>query len=521
MKKLIIVLFSLIFLVLFLFFENWKIDEDQLGIEVLTQEEIDEKVEGKEFKFFEVPLTFNESEIGYDSGQNMLLIPQKIDEIHFEGKVSSSEELFFLEDEIWKDKSSALKTNHVFRLYRVSDTQYWMYNVYFTGLPIASITSDTDNSEEDHENDMPGQVWVYDQYRKGTEFQKEECIFRIRGASSRGFPKKSYKIELLNNKLSFLGMRKDEDWILNALYDDEGLIHNKISYELWHEIASSNHVTGDEGVSMEYVELFIDGAYQGVYGLLERVDKKQLELNDMDKLYKGVGTDLVGEDDFYLQLNEEMEPVFEINYPKEIREEDWEPLKNWYNRLHIDGNMSLEDGASILNMENAIDYLLFNLYICNSDNTLKNIYYWADYQEDGSYRITKVPWDLNMTWGNVYEEEHEYHFNVYKEEVIEKDWGWTDDMYHIYQNSPNEMGMLISSRWEELRNEIITTENIFPIIESQLAYLHSSGARIRESLFWGSREAYWNDNYLYDYAEKKITMMDEYMEKLKNGESLQ
>ncbi len=518
MKKVILLVISIVVLIIFLISQNWKIGERELGVVKMSQERIDEKIKGKEFKAFETPITFNGYNIGYDVGQNMLLIPQKINEKFFEGKLVTEEELVFLDDVSWKNKAEALRSNQVFRLYRITDTQYWMYNVYFTGLPVASI--DSNHPEEELTTvtqERNGKVWLYDQYRDGLRFQASDCFFHVRGASSIIFPKKSYRLGLVNNKLSFLGMRKDDDWILNSLYDDEGLIHNKLSFDLWQQIASSNSVTGDEGVTMEYLELFLDNTYIGVFGLSERVDKKELDLNGKDKLYKGVGTTEVGKDDFYIELKEGMNPVFEIKYPEEIKEEDWEPLKQWYYNIKNSKNITLEEGYSLLNVENAIDYLLYNLYICNDDNILKNIYYWADYQENGSYKMIKIPWDLGITWGNVWTDNHKFHVNQYDPETVNIVRNWTDDMFNFYNSNPKEVGILIQDRWKDLRKEIITVENIFQLLDQELSYLHSSGARIREELFWGSREEYWKDEYLYEYAEKKILTMDEYISNLGSG----
>src|SRR5690606_26557681 len=54
--------------------------------------------------------------------------------------------------------------------------------------------------------------------------------------------------------------------------------------------AEPNAVTG---VAMEYAELFVNGSYQGIYALSERIDRKQLKLKKYNgsirgQLYQGV-----------------------------------------------------------------------------------------------------------------------------------------------------------------------------------------------------------------------------------------
>lgn len=47
------------------------------------------------------------------------------------------------------------------------------------------------------------------------------------------------------------------------------------------------------GIEMEYADVFLNGSYNGIYGVGERVDNKQLKIKDFDgqfrgELYKGI-----------------------------------------------------------------------------------------------------------------------------------------------------------------------------------------------------------------------------------------
>ena len=511
MKRIFMLVFSAIVLLGIVPEKDMREEGKELGIEVLSQEEIDLLCLEKEFICFETNITFESCDLGYDETQNMLLIPQNLDKEYFHGTLASeNDRLVFLEDSLWNDKENAISSNHVFRLFRIGEDRYWMYNVYFTGMPVAKLSTEQSGEDENY-----GEMWVYDQYRDSSRYQEGKCRFRLRGSSSLYFPKPSYKVTFTEEDFSLLGMRKDDDWILNSLYDDEGLIHNKISYELWRQIAADNQVANDEGISMEYIEVFVDNTYMGVYGLMERVDKKALNLNEMDILYKGEDAKDIGEDDFYLELTEEMSPAFEIKYPQTFSQNHWDPLKEWIYKLNYEQITDYGEAEQILNMENAIDYLLFIMFISGGDNTWKNIYYWADYKQDGTYQMIKIPWDLNMTWGNGWCENHEYHFNLYQEKYIDKVWEWTGDMYYLYHLNPTELGNRMYERWKELRKKIITEENIYSMLDTQFDYIHSSGAYIRDCMFWGSREMYWSDSYIYEYTNQKIDTMEEYLDKLK------
>lgn len=489
-----------------------KIGNGVMNVKVLSMEEIDLMCEGKEDAFMEPEITLGGGKIAYDSGQNLLLIPQKLSTEYFDGTLQVPDgTLYFLEDEGLENKEDTISENKVLRLFWIRDNRCWMYNVYFTGMPILSITS----TEAEDGEIKEGTVWVYDQYRSAAQFQSAECSWHIRGATTLDYEKSSYRLTLTDRKLSLLGMRKDDDWILHALYDDDGLIHNKLSYEVWEEISSTNHVAQDEGICMEYVEVFMDNEYEGVYGLSERIDKKSLNLGSEDILYKGQGQSEPGEDDFYHELTEDMNPVFVWKYPKDFEMKDWEPLKSWVSDFLTDKLEDFASACTLLNMENAVDYNLFNLLICGMDNVMKNIYYLADYQEDGSYQLIKLPWDLNMTWGNSWIDDPDCNFNRFQEKNFEAEDGWTPDMYWLYECRPDEIGTLLADRWQELRQSIITKEALYEKVDILSGYLHDSGAYQRNQQRWPPKGDYWQENYIYEYVDRRIDFLDDYIEQMR------
>ncbi len=508
-RGLLTIILSLAFLCIYLNYDRIA-DRFQKGVmnaEVLSMEEIDLLCEGKEDAFMEPEITINGGKVAYDSEQNLLLVPQNLAEDGFAGRLQVPDgELYFLEDDALANKAETLRESKMLHLFWIRDTRCWMYNVYFTGMPVASMTT-KEVTEEEISN---GEIWVYDPYHNNARYQTAECSWHLRGGASLGYEKSSYRLSLTDKKLSLLGMRQDDDWMLHGLYDDEGLIHNKFSYEVWHEIAASNNVAYDEGINMEYVELFLDDTYLGVYGLSERIDRKSLNLNERDILYKC--KDMApSQDDFYSELTEEMHPTFVWKYPKDFEMEDWEPLREWVSMYCFDEFKDYESGSAILNMENAIDYNLFNLLTCGMDNVMKNIYFQADYQSDGSYKFIKIPWDLNMTWGNSWIDDYNCNFNRFQEKNFDGEDGWTPDMHRLYQSNPKEIGNLLADRWQELRQNIITKEALYEKLDAEFSYLYGSGAYVRNRQKWPPKGEYWQDGYIYEYVDRRIDFLDGYI----------
>ena len=69
------------------------------------------------------------------------------------------------------------------------------------------------------------------------------CGIELRGASGQLSPKKSYDIELWedkqgynNNKTPLLNMRNDDDWLLLGLYNEPLRLRNVVSHEIWNQI---------------------------------------------------------------------------------------------------------------------------------------------------------------------------------------------------------------------------------------------------------------------------------------------
>jgi hypothetical protein len=100
----------------------------------------------------------------------------------------------------------------------------------------------------------------------------------LRGSSSQTFPKKSYGFEswdALGNSIdtSFLGMPSESDWILNANYSDKSLIRNVMAYQVWRNM-------GHYSTRYHFVELILNGQYQGVYIFSEKIkrDKNRLDI---------------------------------------------------------------------------------------------------------------------------------------------------------------------------------------------------------------------------------------------------
>ncbi|MCD7972774.1 MAG: CotH kinase family protein [Candidatus Azobacteroides sp.] len=384
------------------------------------------------------------------------------------------------------------------------------YTLYFTSLPVIHITT---------ENEIADEPRVLADFRL-TESNKNSVISKIgieyRGKWSQSLAKKPFRIEfwednngLITKNVSLLGMRSDDDWNLQAMYNEPLRLRSKTNNEIWLKIYSLYYSylepAAINGVRMEYAELFLNNQYRGIYCVSERVDRKQLKLKKYKsekvkgELYKGV---LWGASTYDYCINyvngNETWSGFKYKYPSEIAP-FW---NNIHSFVYFVVNSSDEDFysqySSRFNTENSVDYFIFLNLLRALDNTGRNLYV-AKYDTDQPYFY--VPWDLDGTFG--------IYFDGTKLNI-------TDDLllngfYKRLWEDTTENGwrMKLEKRWENLRNEIITHENITKMFKTNYEYLQQNGAYEREELIWPYKAKPEEEfEYLSQWVTKRLEYLD-------------
>lgn len=119
-----------------------------------------------------------------------------------------------------------------------------------------------------------------------------------RGGStnSEGKHKRNYKIKTIDvqgksKDYSFLGLRKDNNWILDAGQVDLFRLRNRIATELWNDFATKPYYSDKEpkalsGVNGKVTEVILNNEYRGIYSLTESMDRKELRLKNTMKTIK-------------------------------------------------------------------------------------------------------------------------------------------------------------------------------------------------------------------------------------------
>lgn len=481
-----------------------------ISVEIKTENELNSMKEGRISS--EDPIgdfvLFGEQQLPYDGNYGFYYISQSLNSEEFQGKLETTDrkiKVYFYEDNYWADKAGAIREGHPFRFIVFGDGWYSEDEVVFSGLPIISITGDlVESADKAVSNNSKLVVWdPEDKEAEGLYTIKESfCTYYERGASSRQFEKKSFGIRLFDEKgearnKSFLGMRSDNKWILNALYSDTSKVREKIATDLWNEISPEL-----QGTRMEYAEVFVNGFYRGIYGLMEPIDKKQLSLKEGDFLYKCSSIDGVGRG-YYDGISDAMETEeFEIEFPKEWQDGIWEPLEYYTDYLADEREM---DEPAVLDKENITKFWLYLQFLSASDNINKNFYILASEQEN-RLLIRKIPWDLNYSFGDAWSVESP---NITEFGVFGIDEIFTvSDFQKLYESSEKEIITLTNQLWSAMRQSCIQADRLCQMAADYMTLLTESGAFNREILRWPDAGNSTDITAIQEYIRARIVFMD-------------
>ena len=489
----------------------------------LSTAEFEAVLSGKVRKDFNPSdLAFEDQGIPYERENNTAFIPQSVEDPEWKGDLTTSlpgGQIFILYDSP-DQKQSLIEDGRTLRLAVVYDNKYEECSLVFTGLPVLCLANT--EGRIDGEEEYEGSVEVLDPYRE--EYMSSVCTFHVRGATSVLFDKKSYRVELKQSKgstekKSFLGMRSDDDWILNSLCTDKSLEREKICYDLWKYLNAMEErpVASSE---IEYCELFVNDTYMGVYGLMYPVDKKLMDMQPGDLLYK-VGTwyeeisipgqliDYNGKTEI---LNRNGVPYLTLKYPKEEGEGCiYDPFQLYQEMVFETGDMEKLDREGIsLNQDNFILHELFCEMTRAGDNTWKNMFIAAYRNREGGYTLNETIWDMNYTFGDDFTWDPDNGNTIFRPETTDsykirydRDYGYTA-LAQIIEGLRGDTAV----KWSKWRAQGISPKYISSMFEENRSYLNRAGAFRRNSLKWYQGDQDPAYSQIYDWIEGRFKFMD-------------
>lgn len=250
-----------------------------------------------------------------------------------------------------------------------------------------------------------------------------------RGNTTWEQPKKSYTMELAE-KADLLGMGAAKNWVLQANSFDESGLRNKLVYDFARELGV------EYAVDCEYIDLYVDDVYCGLYLLCEKpeVGENRVEITDLaaatekvnpydtagypvytayldGKLLRGYSmtdnpADITGgyliqaeHHDDRIRLRESVfftdELSFSLTSPKYASREQIQYIAAYVNRVE---DALARGDLSDIDVESFARYYLVQELFANNDNC--SVYYYKDTDAKDQRLHACAIWDFDQSIGN-------------------------------------------------------------------------------------------------------------------------
>ncbi len=334
-----------------------------------------------------------------------------------------------------------------------------------------------------------------------------ESKIKIRGSGTgwnEKSPKKGYRLEL-SEPISLLGMRKDDDWILLAMYSDYPRMRIKLALELWRSLLPTDPTAILP--KSKFVLLYLNGEFQGLYLLAERNDRKLFKLEEAQN---NINSSLIFQTKFNTDLKQ---------YDKESWEQDW---PNDYEGISIMDEIltnltyfiistskseffhATNGIFSKFNKTNLIDFFLYNYFILHKDFWSKNYFL---IRNTYPHKFFFIPWDFDESFGQFAWKKYDATENI-DSEIMEKNFLF----YRLISNE--DFLKECKQRWIELRESIWTEENIINLLSE--IYEEIKDILPIETSIWnpGSLNEKWDNNvnesikHLFKWIKYRLEFCD-------------
>ena len=335
----------------------------------------------------------------------------------------------------------------------------------------------------------------------------------IRGQTSQQFPKKQYSLETRdadgdNNNVSLLGMPEENDWILHAPYSDKSLMRNLLAYDL-------ARLMGRYASRAEFAEVVLNGEYQGVYVLLEKIkrDKNRinieknedeedditggyiLELTQAGKLDKG--------DAFFTTGRTDLPFIYEYPSGNDLSDEAASYIENYVNELEAalygETFTDPETGyRAYIDVDAAIDYMLVQELFKNRDAFSASTFF---YKDAGGKLVFGPLWDFNITSGN----------DNLETRRRPRGWRLTQRPWTEQLLKDPYFVELYVARWNELKEAGVFTDLIIAVDTQAELLVEAQQRNFEKWPVLGEVIKFNPPGYTYDTYEEEITYLKDWL----------
>lgn len=392
------------------------------------------------------------------------------------------------------------------------------------GLPVVYI--DGDISKISKNNEVNVSV-TYNE--KGKNFSAYATL-KHQGSSSLAYDKKNYTIKFYEDEAHTdkykvdLGWGKESKYCLKANYIDYSHARNIVSARLFSDIVDTRKNKDknldnapNNGVVDGYpILIYINGTFEGIYTMNIPKDNWMFGIKKDDSKKQAILMAEHWEDSTYLEAEINAKySNWDLEY---CSTEDTAWVRNSFNEfirfINENDGQALKNGlGKYIDVESAIDTMLFTLAMNGRDNTGKNMIYVT---YDGKKWILSM-YDMDSTWGMHWEGTKFYEpgdlIPKVQDDGTISHWIRYNLLWDkLMQNYVPE----IKARYKQLRGSILDAEYIKAEFEKFMNEIPEV-ARRSELQRWKTLPSTNSDHLyqIYSFAYGHLKEMDAFIEKLK------
>jgi spore coat protein H len=280
--------------------------------------------------------------------------------------------------------------------------------------------------------------------RDGTLYQNVKM--RLRGDSSRGYPKKSFRITFFLTQL----LDGRQKWNFNAEYLDRSYMHSYLFAFIMKRLDYPCF-------NVDYARVYVNNEYRGLYIRTEPYDSLFLIENLLDpegNLYKAAT------DGSCLSAYDDVEEV----WTKETNTSSgWNDLYQLIEDLDtLSSDNYLEFAAERFDMNDLLTIIAVNWLTSNYSTYYHNYFLYHDVRNTGMW--TMLPWDVDKTFDS-------YNYGLYT-------WGahfnWPDNPLLDKLLLNDYLLALAFQRLDEICIQVFNTDTLFNVIDSLVIELEDA-----------------------------------------------
>ena len=181
--------------------------------------------------------------------------------------------LCFVDDYAYDACADAIRDGYAYQIMAYTDEAYSYSDVVFTGLPILSLHT----AEEITTEDTPAALNLA--FGNGERLEANARAHLRGNASLVRLDKHSYKVEFTRTEdgkkkipQNVPGLGQTDEIILLAMGFDPNMVRDRLSWSMIERIWPKDEAFAPVG--REYVEVFVNDAYQGAYLMMVPFDRR-------------------------------------------------------------------------------------------------------------------------------------------------------------------------------------------------------------------------------------------------------